>query len=58
MVKNIVVEDISKLRIICGANDRNITYIEILMGIEVLTKGNTLFVEDEDENKLAVCSLN
>ncbi len=52
MVKNIVVEDISKLRIICGANDRNITYIEILMGIEVLTKGNTLFVEDEDENKL------
>lgn len=56
MVKNIVVEDLSKLRIICGANDRNVTYIEILMGIEILTKGNTLFVEDEDETKLAIFS--
>jgi phosphate starvation-inducible PhoH-like protein len=54
MVKNIIVDDLSKLRIICGANDRNISYIEILMGIEILTKGNTLFVEDEDVTKLAL----
>jgi phosphate starvation-inducible PhoH-like protein len=54
MVKNIIVDDLSKLRIICGANDRNISYIEILMGIEILTKGNTLFVEDDDITKLAL----
>ncbi len=54
MVKNIIVDDLSKLRIICGANDRNISYIEILMGIEILTKGNTLFVEDDDATKLAL----
>jgi phosphate starvation-inducible PhoH-like protein len=54
MVKNIVVEDLSKIRIICGANDRNLTYIEILMGIEILTKGNALFVEDDEEYKLNI----
>lgn len=52
MVKNIVIDDLSKLRIICSANDRNLTYIEILLGIEILTKGNVLFVEDDDEDKL------
>lgn len=52
MVKNIVIDDLSKLRIICSANDRNLTYIEILLGIEILTKGNVLFVEDDNEDKL------
>ncbi|MGD1822108.1 MAG: PhoH family protein [Pleomorphochaeta sp.] len=54
MVKNIVVDDLSKLRVICGVNDRNLTYIEILLGIEILTKGNSLFVEDFDEKKLII----
>jgi len=54
MVKNIVIDDLSKLRIICSANDRNLTYIEILLGIEILTKGNVLFVEDDDEDKLVL----
>jgi len=54
MVKNIVIDDLSKLRIICSANDRNLTYIELLLGIEILTKGNVLFVEDDDEDKLVL----
>jgi phosphate starvation-inducible PhoH-like protein len=54
MVRNIVVDNLSKLRIICGVNDRNLTYIEILLGIEILTKGNSLFVEDEDESKIKI----
>lgn len=52
MVKNIEIDNLSKLRIICGANDSNLRYLEILLGIEILTKGNSLFVEDSDENKL------
>lgn len=54
MVKNIIVSNLSKLRVICGVNDRNLTYIEILLGIEILTKGNSLFVEDDDEKKLKI----
>ena len=54
MVKNIVIDDLSKLRIICSANDRNLTYIEIVLGIDILTKGNVLFVEDDDEDKLVL----
>jgi len=54
MVKNIIVDDLSKLRVICGVNDRNLTYIEILLGIEILTKGNSLFIEDDDEKKIKI----
>lgn len=52
MIKNIQFDDLDMLRIICGANDSNIAYMEILLDVEILTKGNSLIVESDDEFRL------
>lgn len=52
MIKNIKVDDTDKLRVICGANDSNIAYLEILLDLEILTKGTSLIAESNDEYRL------
>lgn len=52
MIKNIHFDDLDMLRIICGANDSNIAYMEILLDVEILTRGNSLIVESDDEFRL------
>lgn len=52
MIKNIQFDDLDMLRIICGANDSNIAYMEILLDVEILTRGNSLIVESDDEFRL------
>ncbi len=54
MVKKIEIENITKLRIICGPNDSNITYMEIILGIEIIVRGNTFYIESEEEDKLII----
>lgn len=52
MIKNIKFNDLDKLRIICGANDKNISYLEVLLGVELIFKGNLLVVEASDEDRI------
>ena len=52
MIRNIKFDNLDKLRIICGANDSNIAYIEILLDVEIISRGNYLIVESEDEMRL------
>lgn len=55
MVRNIKFNDLDKLRIICGANDSNISYLEVLLDVELIFKGNLLIVEGRDEEQLKLC---
>lgn len=52
MIRNIKFSNLDKLRIICGANDSNIAYIEILLDVEIISRGNNLIVESDDEFRL------
>jgi len=46
---HIVLEDTQLLAELCGANDYNLSVIASLLGARVLTRGNELFIESEDE---------
>jgi phosphate starvation-inducible PhoH-like protein len=52
MVRNIKFNDLDKLRIICGANDSNISYLEVLLDVEIIFKGNLLILKAKDEERL------
>ncbi|MBK5200189.1 MAG: PhoH family protein [Spirochaetaceae bacterium] len=52
MIRNIKFDNLDKLRIICGANDSNIAYIEILLDVEIISRGNYLIVESDDDFRL------
>ncbi len=52
MVRNIKFNDLDKLRIICGANDSNISYLEVLLNVEIIFKGNLLILKAKDEERL------
>ncbi len=49
---HIVLEDTQLLAELCGANDYNLSVISSLLGARVLTRGNELFIESEDEKAL------
>lgn len=55
MLKNIKFVDLDKLRIICGANDTNISYIEILLDVEIISRGNLLIIESSNDETLDLC---
>lgn len=55
MVRNIKFNDLDKFRIICGANDRNICYLEVLLDVEIILKGNLLIIEASDEEHMQLC---
>ncbi len=46
---SIVLDDRRILREVCGVNDVNLRVIEDLLGARVLTRGNELRIESEDE---------
>jgi phosphate starvation-inducible PhoH-like protein len=52
MVRNIKFDNLDKLRIICGANDSNISYLEVLLDVEIILKGNLLILKAKDEERL------
>lgn len=52
MVKNIKFKDLDKLRLICGANNNNLSYMEILLEVEIMSRGDTLIIETKDESRL------
>lgn len=48
---SIVLKDRQVLSELCGVNDSNLKFIEGLMGVRVLTRGNELLLESEDSEK-------
>jgi len=53
---HIVLEDTQLLAELCGANDYNLSVIGSLLGARVLTRGNELFIESEDEKTVDLFS--
>jgi phosphate starvation-inducible PhoH-like protein len=56
MIRNIKFDNLDKMRIICGPNDSNISYMEILLDCEIIMKGNTLIVSCDGEDRLNLAS--
>jgi len=57
MSSTIVFEEAAQMQRVCGANDRNIPYLELLLGCELYVHGNSLtceFSEDREEQGLKV----
>lgn len=49
METQLAFEDQNVMRKICGANDRNLPYLELLTGCEIVERGNTLDVSASDK---------
>jgi len=49
---NVEFENLDNMMTICGPNDRNISYLETLTGLEILTHGNTLIFSGGDDYHL------
>ena len=52
--RTIVLEDLNLLSNICGAHDLNLNVIEDLLGAKVFSRGNELFLESEDKQKIEI----
>ena len=49
-IKQAIVLNDSVLSEICGVNDRNLKIFEDLLGVDVFSRGNEIFLETDDES--------
>ncbi|HBE45964.1 MAG TPA: hypothetical protein DDW14_00995, partial [Spirochaetaceae bacterium] len=53
---HIVLEDTRLLAELCGANDYNLSVLSSLLGARVLSRGNELFIESENDEVVGLFS--
>jgi phosphate starvation-inducible PhoH-like protein len=51
MSTTVIFEDSFIMRSVCGVNDRNIGYIELLLHCDIFVQGNSLVMEHKEETK-------
>lgn len=54
MGTSIEFDNLDAMRTICGANDHNISYLEALTGLEILTQGNRLLLPCGDQYQVGL----